>query len=178
MLLQPKSHEFNLRLLISDDLLRQPAYLAISAILQLGPGHVNRRLMMRKHQPDNQHRCCQTALLIPWRHAFFPCSPSVRPNPFPERRQRCVDESIALEPTMQRQRSGIPESQQSKCFFSLRTSACRRCAARPWESAFAYLARAVLPSILLTQRDGGLGCEQQEGERLLQIQANNGISVA
>jgi len=62
MLLQPKSHEFNLRLLISDDLLRQPAYLAISAILQLGPGHVNRRLMMRKHQPDKINIAVATRL--------------------------------------------------------------------------------------------------------------------
>jgi hypothetical protein len=45
-------HQGNLRLLIGDDLLRQPTHLRILAIYQLCFGHVNGRLMMRKHQSD------------------------------------------------------------------------------------------------------------------------------
>jgi hypothetical protein len=52
VLFQPKSHQLNFRLLVRDDLLRQPAHLRILPIHQLGPGHVDSSLVVRKHQSD------------------------------------------------------------------------------------------------------------------------------
>jgi hypothetical protein len=52
MLLQPKSHQFNFRLLVGDDLLRQPAHLRVFPVQQLCFGHVDCRLMVGQHQLD------------------------------------------------------------------------------------------------------------------------------
>jgi hypothetical protein len=52
LLLPPELHQLDLRFLVRDDLLGQPAQLWILAEGQLDPGHVDRGLMMRKHQRD------------------------------------------------------------------------------------------------------------------------------
>jgi hypothetical protein len=52
VLLKPKLHQLDFRSLICNDLLRQTAHLRILAIQQLGLRHLDRGLMMRKHQLD------------------------------------------------------------------------------------------------------------------------------
>jgi hypothetical protein len=52
LLFQPTLHQFDFELLVGDDFLRESADLRILAVQKLGLGHVNRRLMVWKHQPD------------------------------------------------------------------------------------------------------------------------------
>src|SRR6267378_487450 len=49
---QPKLHQLDFRLLVGDDLLRQPAHLRVLAVCQLGFRHIDSRLVVRKHQSD------------------------------------------------------------------------------------------------------------------------------
>src|SRR5499427_3086132 len=49
MVLQPKLHQLNLRLLVGDDLLGQATHLRIFAVKQDCPRHVDRTLVMRNH---------------------------------------------------------------------------------------------------------------------------------
>src|SRR6267378_6980028 len=49
---QPKLHQLDFRLLVGDDLLRQPAHLRVLAACQLGFRHIDSRLVVRKHQSD------------------------------------------------------------------------------------------------------------------------------
>ena len=51
-LLPPEPHQLDLRFLVRDDFLGEPAQLWIRAEGQLDPGHIDRGLMMRKHQLD------------------------------------------------------------------------------------------------------------------------------
>src|SRR6202022_4559943 len=52
VLFQPKLHQHNFGLLVSDDLLRQSAHLRILAMQELRLSHVDGRLVVRKHQSD------------------------------------------------------------------------------------------------------------------------------
>ena len=52
LLFQPTLHQLNFQLLVGDDFLRESAHLRILAVQELCFRHVDRRLMMRKHQSD------------------------------------------------------------------------------------------------------------------------------
>ena len=52
LLFQPTLHQFDFELLVGDDFLRESPHLRILAVQELRLGHVNRGLMVRKHQSD------------------------------------------------------------------------------------------------------------------------------
>ena len=52
LLFQPTLHQFDFELLVGDDFLREPAHLWILAVQKLGLSHVDRGLVVRKHQSN------------------------------------------------------------------------------------------------------------------------------